>query len=350
MADIRPLVRYGKPSADLIAIKQSFFRENAQHLAHSRELGAIYRRQPARTKCKCCDGALDGVGFTKQDIDYVLCGRCGHLNGRHEDTAEFCRTVYTADDGKDYAANYAAEDREAFDRRIEVIYLPKARFLIDGLRNAGATPEALSFADIGAGSGYFVGAMRRAGLGRAVGYEVSAAQCALAGAMVGDGSVQRLELDGEAALVRQLDTAVVSLIGVLEHVRNPRALLAAIHDNPKIRYLFLSVPLFSPSVYFEMVFPGAMQRQLSGGHTHLYTESSLDWTCREYGFGRVAEWWFGTDLVDLYRSVLVNLEGDPALRAMAGPWSQSWAGAIDEMQLALDKRKLSSEVHLLLSV
>jgi hypothetical protein len=350
VAEIRPLVRYGKPSAELIAIKQSFFRENAQHLAHSRTIGAVYRRQPARTKCKCCDGALDGIGFTKQDIDYVLCARCGHVNGRHEDTAEFCRSVYTDEDGKDYAANYAAEDRAAFDRRIEVIYLPKARFLIDGLHNAGETPEALAYADIGAGSGYFVGAMRAAGLGRAVGYEVSAAQCALAHRMAGQGSVQQLDLDGEAALVARLDAEVVSLIGVLEHVRHPRALLAALRDNPKIRYLYLSVPLFSPSVYFEMVFPEAMQRQLSGGHTHLYTESSLDWTCREYGFGRVAEWWFGTDLVDLYRSVLVGLEADPALRAMAEPWSRSWAGAIDEMQHALDSRKLSSEVHLLLSV
>ena len=349
MAESHPLVRYGKPSADLIAIKQSFFRENAQHLAHSREIGAIYRRQPLRTKCKCCDGALDGIGFTKQDIEYVLCARCGHLNGRHEDTAEFCRTVYTADDGKDYAANYAVGDREAFDRRIEVIYLPKACFLIDGLRNAGETPEALAYADVGAGSGYFVGAMRAAGLDRAVGYEVSGAQCALASAMVGQGSIQRLDLDGEATLVGGLDADVVSLIGVLEHVRDPRALLAALRDNPKVRYLYLSVPLFSPSVYFEMVFPGAMQRQLSGGHTHLFTESSLDWMCREFGFGRVAEWWFGTDLVDLYRSVLVGLEADPALRAIANSWTTSWAGAIDDMQLALDRRKLSSEVHMLLS-
>ncbi len=56
--------------------------------------------------------------------------------------------------------------------------------------------------------------------------------------------------------------------------------------------------MFSPSVYFEMVFPTVFHRDLACGHTHLYIDSSLDWTCREFGFERLAEWWFGTDIVD----------------------------------------------------
>jgi hypothetical protein len=345
-----PLRRYGKPSADVIGIKQSFFQENDRLLAWSRYIGEVYRHQPIRIRCKCCDGGLDaaGLSFAKQGIDYIICPRCGHLNGRFEDTAEFCAMLYADGDGEAYATNYAAEDRAAFDRRVGAIYAPKAQFLLDALEDAGADPGALRYADIGAGSGYFVAALRGAGLHGAVGYEVSDAQRRLAAAMLGGGAVEPVGIDAEAALAARLDAEVVSLIGVLEHVRRPRELLAALRANTAIQYVYLSVPLFSPSVYFEMAFPEVMQRQLSGGHTHLYTESSLDWTCREFGFGRAGEWWFGTDLVDLYRSVLVSLESRPELRAMTESWSRGWAPVIDEMQLVLDRNKLSSEVHLLL--
>jgi hypothetical protein len=103
----------------------------------------------------------------------------------------------------------------------------------------------------------------------------------------------------------------------------------------------VALPLHSPTTFIEMAFPNVMQRQLSGDHTHLYTESSIDHLCREFGMSRVAEWWFGTDMMDLYRALAVSLNNEAA-NAMMLP-------LIDPMQEAIDRRKASSEVHMLLA-
>ena len=50
------------------------------------------------------------------------------------------------------------------------------------------------------------------------------------------------------------------------------------------------------SVHLELAFQNIMQRQLSGGHTHLYTNESIDWMCQEYKFERSSEWWFAAIL------------------------------------------------------
>ena len=342
------MIRFGKPSAALLAQKTHFFRENTALLAEGERIGDIYRRQPRRTRCKCCNFTLDGRRFTKKGTEYVLCGSCGHLNGAFEDTNAFCEAVYTNTGGEAYARTYSSADREAYQTRVREIYLPKAEFLLAGLTDAGEDPEALRYADLGAGSGYFVAALREAGRRDVTGYEVSEVQVALASEMLGAGAVVHHELDDAVKLAGKFEADVVSMIGVLEHVQHPRDILTALQGNANVRYLYISVPLFSTCVFLEMVFPDVFQRQLSAGHTHLYSESSLDWTAREFDMTRVAEWWFGTDLVDLYRSVAVGLESDEASAELADPWRELIVPVIDEMQMVLDRRKLSSEVHMLL--
>ena len=341
------MIRYGKPSGALLAQKTHFFEENQPLVEEGERIGRIYRRQPRRTACKCCDARLSGRTFEKSAIEYILCRRCGHLNGAFEDTAQFCAGVYTEAGGQTYARTYSSADKKAYQARVEGIYAPKAAFLIDALTEAGETPDALGFADLGAGSGYFVSALRQAGRRNAVGYEVSEAQIGLADEMLGAGAITRHDLDGTTGIAASLNAEVVSMIGVLEHVQRPREILAALGSNTTVRYLFISVPLFSTSVYFEMVFPEVFQRQLGAGHTHLFTEQSLEWMAQEFNLERVAEWWFGTDMVDLYRFVAVGLQGDETKRDMVDNWHETIVPMIDELQLVLDKRKLSSEVHML---
>ena len=342
------MIRFGKSAGPLLAHKQAFFSENDALLAEGRRIGDVYTDQPLRQACKCCDGQLDGARFTKQGIDYVVCARCGHLTGVHEDTAEFCAAVYVDDEGAKYARNYAAADRAAYQARVRDIYHPKAVFLCDALNAAGEDSKALAYADFGAGSGYFVAALRALGNANVKGYEVSAAQIALAAAMIEPGAVVHHALDEAVALAGRAAADVVSMVGVLEHVQRPRQLLAAFRDNPQVRYVFLSVPLFSPCVMLEAVFPDVFQRQLSAGHTHLYTEQSIDWTCREFGLERAAEWWFGTDMVDLFRAVTVELERREETRSLSEHWGRMIAPALDDAQLAFDRRKTASEVHMLL--
>ncbi len=342
------MIRFGKSSEALLQHKQAFFAENQSLLAEGLRISEIYTAQPRRKVCKVCLSEIGPVVFTKQGIDYHICENCGHLNGSHEDTDDFCAALYTEDSGKNYAKNYSAADREAYHRRVEDIYLAKVEFLRDGLTGSGAEPNALRFSDFGAGSGYFVAAMRRLGWREAVGYEVSGTQVELANEMIGDEAVLRHKLDETMGLARETEADVISMIGVLEHLQKPREVLAAIQANENVRFLYISVPLFSPCVYFELIFPQVFQRQLTAGHTHLFTNSSLDWICSEFGMTRVAEWWFGTDMVDLLRSVSVELARQGDGDGMGERWLETFGPAIDDLQIALDRRKLSSEVHMLL--
>ena len=344
------MIRYGKSSGPLLALKRSFFDDNDALLDERLRLAAVYTAQPKRAACKACDGPLGAADFAKHGVEYAVCGRCGHLNGGHEDTDAFCAAVYTEDGGEDYARAYCAQSAKAYRDRVRDIYSPKAEFLAEALRERGEDPFSLRYADLGAGSGYFVAALIEAGIETVRGLEVSEAQVALANRMVPGGRVRRHALEEVASLAAGLEAEVVSMIGVLEHLQRPRDMLAALRDNRSVRYLYLSLPLLSPCVFVEMAFADVMPRQLTGGHTHLYTDSSIDWTCREFGFRRVAEWWFGTDMVDLYRSIWVRLAKSQGTGAMQEAWTEMFAPALDAMQLELDRRRLASEVHLLLAV
>ena len=342
------MLKYGKSAGALLSQKADFFSDNDRLHREISQVGEVYKQQPPRQTCKCCDAPLAGASFTKQGIGYTICDRCGHLSGAHEDTDAFCAAVYTEAGGADYAKTYTSQDRDAYKTRVTGIYAPKAEFLGEALSEAGETPEALRFADFGAGSGYFVAAMREAGWNNALGYEVSSVQTDLANQMIAPGAVIQHDLDDTIALAGTIEADVVSMIGVLEHVQHPREILAALQSNPTVRYFYLSVPLLSSSVVIESVFPDVFQRQLSAGHTHLFTEKSIDWVCREFGLERISEWWFGTDMVDLFRSVIVELERSGDTSALSPLWRETMIPLIDDMQLLLDRRKLSSEVHMLL--
>jgi hypothetical protein len=342
--------RYGKSSLPLLKHKRNFFEDNEKILAEQKRVLELYAAQPRRSRCKNCDCKLEEIAFSKLGIDYLVCPECGHLNGGHEDTDAFVEQLYTNSDSKGLASDYRVEDIEAYRRRVADIYLPKIDFLIEAFHEEGLSPEEMSYADLGAGSGYLVQAFLSRGIEKVIGYEVSPPQVALANAMIPGERIKLHNLDEISEIARTVCADVVTLIGVIQHLRHPHLLLESLRENSNVRYVYFSVPIFSPCIFFEMIFPSVMQRQLSGGHTHLYTESSIDWFCNKFGFKRVAEWWFGTDMFDLYRSVGVSLRQAPETQSICEQWWKIMAPAIDEMQLALDRRRLSSEVHMLVKL
>ena len=122
-----------------------------------------------------------------------------------------------------------------------------------------------------------------------------------------------------------------------------------IKNNNKIKYIYLSVPVFSLSVFLEMISTDAFHRQLSGGHTHLYTRQSLQYLSDEFGFDIISEWWFGTDVVDLYRQIFIDMQKkSQCSKTLIDSFQNMFTPLIDSMQLELDKKHASSEVHLLL--
>lgn len=343
------LVRHGKSSQGLLKHKLAMFDDNSRLMGRNEDIARVYLGQPLRSVCKNCQAALDSAPrFASHGIDYLLCPHCGHLNGAHEETEAFCDFLYTRDGGMSYAKAYTSQSRDEYSARTHDIYLPKAAFLADALAHQGVDFRACSVADIGAGSGYFVAALLNHGFSRVSGHEVSADQVVLGNCMIEGSPLQRFSASATRQTLEGLHANVVSLIGVLEHLLSPREALEAISGNRNIEYLYLSLPLFSPSVAIEAAFPGVFNRHLGGAHTHLYTDKSIRHFSAEFGFESVAEWRFGLDMTDLFRSLFVTLSQNAATAALGDFVAGTLGRNVDVLQQQLDAAGCSSEVHMLL--
>jgi len=344
------MIRFGKPSGPLMAIKSEFFTQNDSKLEQAQKWAQLYKSQPPRTKCMNCSNQMGRADFLKLGVGYAFCSNCGHLNGLHEDTDEFCNAIYMDNSGREYAKTYLSSDKKAYRDRVKTIYLPKVKFLSKILKEQNENPAEFGYADIGAGSGYMLAALDAAGFCAINGYEVSKSQVEFGNRMLGANLLHQHKPEELENIITRLEANILCMIGTLEHLQNPQQVLKAIISNTHIKYLYISVPMMSPCVYLEMVFPGVMPRHLTGGHTHLYTNSSLAYMCRTYGLEPIGEWWFGTDMVDLYRDVLVSLGSREETKGAVASWRDMFVPLIDDMQKAMDQLKSGSEVHLVLKV
>ncbi len=152
------------------------------------------------------------------------------------------------------------------------------------LKAENENPKMMSYLDLGAGSGYMLGALDKCGANNLIGYEVSDAQVEFGNHMLGKTLLHKNEPNYLREIISNTKNEVVCMIGVLEHLSNPREILKLISTNPAIHYLYFSVPMFSITVFFELMFPSIMPRHLTGGHTHLYTNSSLEYLFKEFDF------------------------------------------------------------------
>jgi hypothetical protein len=134
------------------------------------------------------------------------------------------------------------------------------------------------------------------------------------------------------------------MIGVLEHLTEPNKIMD-LFKKSKIKYLYISVPLFSLSTFIENAFPNVFPRQLSADHTHLYTEKSLNYLAKKYNLKIIGEYWFGTDVPDLMRS-LINTGNVLNKKIYLKELNKKFSKFVDELQSVLDKNKICSEVHM----
>ena len=262
---------YSKSTAFYVDTKSDFFDDNESLLAKSERQNGLYIQQPFRTKCKICNEDLSiSSDFSSHQVQYVFCDNCGHLNGAHEDTKSFVENLYIHADGEDYAKNYIDPK---FSSRTELIYLPKLDFLCANL------PPDVKFKllDVGCGAGYFVHAALLRGVD-AKGLDVSQTMIEFGNQQISRLRNQRplshCTESGFSKSIASTDATVISAVGVIEHLRDPLAFFEAFQRS-EAQYLFYSVPMFSFSVMLEIIFTDIFPRQLSGGHTHLFTEQSI---------------------------------------------------------------------------
>lgn len=341
----KPRLLYSKSSSFYLQTKNNFFESNNHLLEQARGQNRLYAKQPTRTFCKICQAELPSTpDFSSHEVAYVICCGCGHVNGMFDDSQEFVEKLYIQVDGERYAKNYL--DSNYVDRTSS-IYSPKLDFL---LKNIPPSTD-IRLLDVGCGAGYFVYAGLLQGL-KVSGIDVSRT-------MVDFGNDQISRLHKQAPLlhvsesdffthIAESSASVISAVGVIEHLRKPLDFFKAFSQS-KARFLFYSVPMFSFSAFVENVFPNVFPRQLSGGHTHLFTDESITWLHKNTNLNSLAEWRFGTDMMDLYRSMRVNLSANGGSNRLLSLFDKNFVGAIDQLQAELDKRHFCSEIHCLLS-
>lgn len=337
-------LKYSKSSSFYFDTKNSFFDQNNAFILKTKKQNLLYVSQPLRFKCKLCASALSkDADFNSHNVGYTFCDNCSHLNGMHEDTSCFVEELYIADNGTKYSDNYIDEN---YNKRTLDIYTPKVEFLIDNMIEK--KPKIL---DIGCGSGYFVFASLLKNL-EATGLDVNKSMVAFGNQQIYQHKkIQPLLFKDEKSFYETIiksDADVISAIGVMEHLRDLEGFFDAFKKS-NVKYLYYSVPMFSFSVILENVFDGVFPRQLSGGHTHLFTEKSLSKMHEILGVNSIAEWRFGTDIMDLYRSVLVNLEKNNVSDKMKSYLNSDFFVVIDKLQSELDKKHFCSEIHCLVS-
>ena len=145
--------------------------------------------------------------------------------------------------------------------------------------------------------------------------------------------------------IKETNYNCLTMIGIFEHLEDLDGFMQIIKRNKNIKYIYLCVPMYSFSVIYENVFPRVMNRHLGGAHTHLFTEKSLNKCMQRFNFLIHSSWWFGTDFHDLYRSLCVSLEKNNQKNLFNK--LNNFKELIDEFQLIVDRKKLSSQVHAL---
>jgi SAM-dependent methyltransferase len=242
---------------------------------------------------------------------------------------------------RDYANLYISG---AFEDRVRDIYLPKVDFLLESLPD-GVDPRLL---DIGCGAGFFVDAALERGVD-AQGIDVNAAMLEFGNAEIARRRGHRplLHVSGDAFSehMRESDAPVLTAIGVIEHLSGLEAFWQAFRSS-RFEYLYFSVPMFSLSTVVEHVFPEVAPRHLQGEHTHLFTESSLRRMYAVLGVEPVAEWRFGTDVMDLFRS-LIHAVSENGSRELREDLLARFVPCIDGLQAVLDREHYCSEIHVL---
>ena len=325
---------FSKSYGKLLKIKNNFFIENKSNLGRALKKNRLYKLNKLRKKCKICFTKISGYDFESFGIKYKFCKKCTHLNGIYEDSKKFANKVYNINQGSLYALNYNYE----YINRVKHIYLPKINFLKKIVK------KKLTILDVGCGAGHFLKACEIKKIS-AEGIEANTKLCNLSKKFLKKNKLSNVDLDYFEDKILNTNKSCVSLIGVLEHLTEPHKVFEAFKKS-EAKFLFISVPLASFTLFIEHAFKEIFPRHLSGTHTHLFTEKSISYLKKKYNLNVIGEWWFGLDFPDLFRSILVSSKSKKN-RIFTDKLEKYFYRHLDEFQNILDRNKICSEVHLI---
>lgn len=335
---MKQIIKFSKSYNDILKFKLDFFSKNKMNFSTAIKMNKMYLEGPNRKKCKNCLYPIKNFFIKSFGVKYSLCQRCNHLNGEKQETRKFFNKLYiSGQSSKNIEKNY----NRSFKGRVKNIYNSKVLFLKKVIK------KKISILDVGSGAGHFLKALENHNL-YARGIEPNKLMCKVGNKYLKKNILTNVSLDKlEKIITGEKKANCLSAIGVLEHIEDPHRLLTSF-KNSNLKYLYISVPLFSLTSLIENSFKDVYPRHLSGGHTHLYTKESLYYLAKKWNLKILGEWWFGLDIADLYRSIYVS-SNNINKKVFNKTLNKYFFDALNEMQNCLDKRKISSEVHLVLS-
>lgn len=333
--------KYSKSSNFYNEIKTDFFSQNERLLKNALKINKLYSKQKKRTSCKLCGAKLkSSPDFRKHNIQYVFCRECDHLNGVHTDSREFANKIYSDDDGSKYS-NFYLDDK--YESRIQNIYMPKIEFIDDYV------DKGMSIFDFGCGLGHFVDSALR------LGYDAKGAD--VSKVLVKNGNLaikhkhdieplHQVKSEEVSSLIQPMKVDILSALAVMEHLVDLESFINSV-KKCELKYFYYSVPTYGLSVSIETVFEEVFPRHLSSGHTHLFTEKSLELLHKKLGVKPIAQWRFGTDIMDFRRSLDVMLKKADASDFFRERVFQETQEYGDKLQNIIDESHNCSQIHVL---
>ena len=324
---------FSKPLKDISNIKSNFFEDNDKLLKQALTWNKIYSKQKKRIKCINCHSKLNSFDFISHKVKYVFCKKCNHFNGFNQETDRFYKLMYIDKKGGKFSKFYTSD----FKSRVKKINQPKLSFV------KKIVPKIHSLLDLGCGAGHFIKACEEKSI-KAKGYDVNETSINYGKKLLKKNKIFHFNQEDIFKKIKESNETVITMFGVIEHLQKPYKVFESFNDS-KAKYLVISVPTFSLTVLMEHVFKNIYPRQLGGVHTHLYTDQSLNYIFKKFRLKIVGEWWFGTDLMDFKRSLISSDQKNRKFTKIVNNYFQD---ITDEMQNSIDKKKLSSEAHIIL--
>ena len=305
---------------------------------HKRKIdGVRISKNIIPSPCPVCEDYLEHTFIQKiYGFTYVRCSICSLVYLKEMPNTDYLKDIYISD--QEEMQKRPGDDlisTDDFKIRVKMISTPKVEF---ALRESGLISP--KWVDIGCGVGDLVKAASEFGCD-AVGYDIDERE--IVHGQKNSSNIHCIDVNHGNADHYISDADLISVISVLEHVPNCVELLKMLVKNSKdSTYFLIEVPRYnSISSLVNINFRHQVSRHmLPPNHVMLFSEKSFDTMLRKTGLKRVASWYYGMDINEIFGTLLLNAKNSYIE-------TNNLKKLMNDFQAMLDQNKLCDEMLVL---
>ncbi len=337
--------RFSKPSGDIQPESSQRQIDDAALIGAKQSLARKLLECEDRDTCLVCGASLRAAeGFQHRTIRYVRCGHCKHIQSEKLPGKSFLDAV-----GVEYKQVYPTLSPEQYESRKRRIYRPKLDWVLDSCVDIGRSHRELLEAkwfEIGAGSGYFLSALRDAGARNFRGIDYDEQLAADANRHLGSTLVE-VSKAPVSDHITEIEADVIVAFFVLEHIDDTQRFLANLARQPKGTVFVFSVPTWGLATLLETALEHHYARILDEVfHVQLFTDASITHCLRASGFRKVSEWVFGQDAMDLVRALVTGMR-EKLSPSLLNEVQAELTALQDPLQHVLDRARFADSRHVI---